>query len=110
LRWLGSTVYLSRKWPNHALELTAARTVFSFSMITSFPPHLTLAPWIPFQAPGFPSATPRTVFTKTEAPASLDALAVLDTSRRRVRSLRTADCDSLSLTHSRRITLPLVHQ
>jgi hypothetical protein len=31
----------------------------------------------------------RTVFTKTEAPASLDALVVLDTSRRRVRSLRT---------------------
>jgi hypothetical protein len=52
-------------------------------------PRLTLAPWIPFQAPGFPSATPRTVFTKTALPASLDALALLGTSRRKVRILRT---------------------
>ena len=28
---------------NHALELTSARTVFTFSMTTDFPPQLTLA-------------------------------------------------------------------
>ena len=78
-----------RNRSNQALELTIARTVFTFSMATFFSPHLTLAPWIPFQAPGFPSATPRTVFTKTALPASLDALALLGTSRRRVRILRT---------------------
>jgi hypothetical protein len=83
---------LPRQSPNQALELTAARIMFAFSMTTSVLPHVTLAPWIPFQAPGFPSAIrgrSRTVFTKTESPASLDALGLLGTSRRRVRSLRT---------------------
>ena len=36
------------------------------------------------------SRVPRAPFTKTESPGSLDALALLGTSRRKVRALRTA--------------------
>ncbi len=44
---------------------------------------------VPATLVGFASSRSRTVFTKTEALASLDALAVLGTSRRKVRVLRT---------------------
>jgi hypothetical protein len=39
----GDCFYREMKGPNHALELTAARTVFTFSMTTFLPPYLTLA-------------------------------------------------------------------
>jgi hypothetical protein len=55
-----NSVLHSTRGSNHALELTSARSVSTLSMATSLSPHLTLAPWIPFQALGFPSATPRT--------------------------------------------------
>jgi hypothetical protein len=50
--------------------------------------------WISSKLPAslarFTSSRSRTVFSKTESPASLGTLAVLGTSRRKVRSLRTA--------------------
>jgi hypothetical protein len=49
--------------------------------------------WISSESPAslvrLASSRLRTVITKTESSASLGALAVLDTSRRKVRSLRT---------------------
>jgi hypothetical protein len=41
---VAASVLAMIRTPNHALELTAARTVFTSSMTTFIPPHLTLAP------------------------------------------------------------------
>ena len=67
-------------------SVNSARSVSTFSMTTSFSPHLTLAPWIPFQAPGFP-------FSPNQVVVFLDQLARLVASRRKVRT-----CEPLSAT------------
>ena len=68
------------------MELTAIRRMFTFSIVaTSLSPHLTLDPGshsrLPASLVRLAPSISRTLFTKTQAPASVDALAMLGTSR-----------------------------